>query len=394
MLQYHFTASYGKFINSFTILGIPDGKTANELDKSFTCILRNILSRSNCVCPSTNLRDKIGSQKSEEDCIEKESALGLIDKNSPLPRWTKTIKGAENGFNPALDFFYDDTIWNKFLPGYEWVRHLIIPEAPLDRILEDYSGNWKDQAVDFYLPAAELVIEIDGSQHRTDNTQAQIDHFRNRTLEKAGQKTIRMSASSILARDNRFEQAMCAISSIVKNADGIKPYSLFDINDPETSIRLRYEKILRYQFLLLQLIENGIISLQDSSWHFQVQLDDQELLKLAADDLLLWYKNLYDLKMRPFSMPIICFSDSESVICIRQSLFERPDERDYEGIVILSDPWDGAQHSYYRVSCAEPVNYQIMWPSNRDGQQGTALNYFLENIFGFDEGFRDGQGAL
>ena len=393
MPQYHFTASYGNFINSFSILGIPDGKTPNELDRSFTCILRNILSRSDCTRPSVYLREKIGLQESEKNFTGKEFALGLIDKYSPLPRWDKTIKGAENGFNPALDFFYDDALWNRYLPGFAWVRHLIIPEAPLDKILDDFSGKWEDQTVDFYLPAAKLVIEIDGSQHRTDYAQTQLDQTRNRALSKAGITTIRIPASTLSYQDNRLDQAMCAISDIVQNAAGIQPYVLFDINDPEVEIRLRYEQILRYQFLLLQLIENGVISLRDDGWCFRVQPEDQELLALAVEDLFLWYKNLYDLKMRPFSGPKICFSDEENVISIRQSLFDCPDERDYEGIVILSDPWDGAQYSYYRVSCAEPVDYQIPWPSKMDGRQGTALRFFLKNIFGFDR-FREGQWEI
>ena len=133
MPQYHFTASYGNFINSFSIFGIPDGKTTNELDRSFTCILRNILSRSDCVRPSFFLREEL----EQLPAFNKENRFGLIDKTALLPRWDKTIKGSENGFNPALDFFYDDALWNKYLPGFVWVRHLIIPEAPKEAANEN-----------------------------------------------------------------------------------------------------------------------------------------------------------------------------------------------------------------------------------------------------------------
>ena len=46
--------------------------------------------------------------------------------------------------------------------------------------------------VDFYCPAAKLVIEIDGSQHYTDDAR-EYDNYRTEIIEKFGCKVIRFS---------------------------------------------------------------------------------------------------------------------------------------------------------------------------------------------------------
>ena len=81
------------------------------------------------------------------------------------PDWSASIKGSPGGYNPALEFFLS---LSKYFPEYPFINLYILPEASITEILPwDVSDEFIARQVDFYLPQAKLVIEIDGSQHQT-----------------------------------------------------------------------------------------------------------------------------------------------------------------------------------------------------------------------------------
>ena len=67
---------------------------------------------------------------------------------------------------------------------------------------------------DFYCHKAKLIIEIDGSQHRTEKGQEK-DEFRTSILEGYGLKVIRFTNRQI---DNYFDAACKYIDSVVKDS--------------------------------------------------------------------------------------------------------------------------------------------------------------------------------
>lgn len=104
----------------------------------------NILQRANPVYPSVYLEKKLGPVplSAKPFCYLRDDGY--------IPKWSNTIKGADSGYNPAEELYYD--LWPEYLKEFDWVRQLIIPEAPVGKILNDNSDKWVEQSVDFYLP--------------------------------------------------------------------------------------------------------------------------------------------------------------------------------------------------------------------------------------------------
>ncbi len=385
MPDYTYTASYAKCKHSFVLRGIPQKDSPDGLTRSFACVIRNILQRSGCVKPSRFLVGQLGQLPKMDD------QLYLIDLHSELPRWSTTIKGAEDGSNPAVDFFYDDELWETCLPGYSWIRYLLIPEAPLSSVLKDDAEIWMRQAVDFYLPMAKLIIEIDGTQHRSDQKQVILDQRRDDALTAAGFTVIRISTIDLKFRSQSLQNTLLSLREYLDKTDEIQLFLEQDWESEQEWLRLHYEIVLRYQFALLQCLENGVLSLDAPAWTFDILSCDEEYFRIAADDLFLYFRNLYILGGMEFHQPDILFSRGEESLVIINHIYDRPDEREPQGIEIFNSPWDG--DDFYQVSCADIVDYKIRWPLKEDDERAKALLFFMDNIFGYDS-FNPGQWMI
>ena len=383
LAQVSYSTSYTNCLHSFIICGLPRGQTKDPLLHSFTCVLKNILARGKTVRPSAFLQNVMGK------VISYEQPVALLKKDAPLPSWALTIKGNEDGFNPAREFYYSDELWSNYFTGYEWVRQLMIPEAPITEILNTTDKSWINQTVDFYLPAARLVIEIDGKQHE-DPWQEKVDKERDTALAGAGVQTIRIPVKDLLEHNDNFDSRIDAIIEILQNNELISFYQNQE-NNSSNKRRILYETILRYQFLLLELIDRGTLTFGSSPWIFNISDSKQRLFCLACQDLFLWFQNLYQLKGLPFDAPKIQFSKEPGVLRLSNLLFSRPDEREVTCPTVFTSAWDGKD--YYHVACAEPVDYEIPWPIPDDEERGTALKFFLHELFGYRE-FKDGQWQI
>ena len=383
MKSVSFSASYTNSIHSFRISGLPDGASADKTVVSFTSIIMNALQRSRVVRPSDYLESQLGALPANLN-----TRYGLIDKNADLPTWKKTIKGAEGGFNPAHDFFYKDMLWERYLAGCSWIRQLLIPEADLPMILEDESGRWENQAVDFYLPLAGMVIEIDGEQHQTDANQRRLDRLRDDTLRAKGKKVVRIPVKALREPYVGLDHCFQAIHKILSDAKVADVYSTTNSQFEDNDQLLKYEKVIRFQFVLLSLIKNGFFSFKDETWVLNADVESQDFIRIAAEDLFLWYENLYWLKGSAFSRPRIVFDDSPDVLPVTVNLFMRPDETTKKGIVVCTDPWD--ERDYFSVSCSELINYGIPWPLQEGAPQIRALEFFLKSLFNYSH-FKQGQ---
>ena len=383
MATQSYSASYSNCLHNFVITGLPASRADDKLLHSFTCVIRNILSRSSSIKPSAYLLNALGGMP------ENEPPLALVNKDAPLPRWENTIKGAENGYNPAREFFYSDELWHEYFSGYEWVRQLMIPEAPLGEILDSDLYRKSEQAADFYLPAARLVIEIDGVQHKEPGSGLK-DYRRDEELKRAGIRVVRINVSDYRDRTLTFEDRLREILTALEESEEIRIIQQ-QTNSKETKKRLLYENILRYEFLILELIARGQLHINQKNWLFQVPENGQRFVLLACKDLFLYYKNLYQLKGMSVEMPNVTFTDEPGSIKLQNFLFSRPDERKVSCPTVLTSAWDGKD--YFKVSCGKPVDYEIPWPIPDTGDRGTALKFFLNELFGYTE-FKNGQWQI
>lgn len=67
-----------------------------------------------------------------------------------------------------------------------------MPEVPIATITNIHVDEFEGMQVDFYLPQAFLVIEIDGSQHDAERDQKRDNH-----LSKYGIKTFRITTREV-----------------------------------------------------------------------------------------------------------------------------------------------------------------------------------------------------
>lgn len=371
----YYSASYIDNPYNFMISNLPEPKECNEKVLSFAAIIKNILQRSKTqIIPSRYLVSALGKMENPD------SPFRFVRQNV-VANWNNTIKGADNGFNPAYHFFYD--LWPKYLQEFDYLRNYIIPEADFEKLVFENNQEWKNKTVDFYLPFASIVIEIDGSQHKEQN-QRNEDRKRGRALNAAKIIVVRIPVHSIADEDEAFITAIERIRAKI-NDKKIVSY-LLDDADTEQKLRDEYEAVLRYQITLLELIERGALDFQNPRWSFEVNEADKKVARIAFEDVLLTFENLYKLCNEDFNKPLIIINKrNESIRINNHGSYMKGDSASEKCVEIYSDyyPTD-----YFRVSSAELVNYNISWPINE--KQNEALHFFLKNLFDFDE-FNEGQ---
>ena len=219
---------------------------------------------------------------------------GSLDQNIPLisdtePVWQYRIKGhAESNSFPARIFFSE--LIKKYLPDYSFITKLMYPECPISEILAPDSNIDIpfDESVDFYLPQAKLIIEIDGSQHRN-IIQSKKDSSRDLLFSNAEIATLRVSANSIFKEDEELTKFFDVLRNIFQNDRAIKPIAC-NLNrissgsiNPKTIVAA---SIFRFQSLIIELLKVGKLSLQEN-WNFSIQSEvDIKYLESAANDIL------------------------------------------------------------------------------------------------------------
>jgi ATP-dependent DNA helicase RecQ len=323
--------------------------------------------------------------------------------------WHNTIKGGDKS-NPARDFF--EQVLTKELDEYSFIQPLVLPETKIEDIIDDECADYVDEQVDFYLPQAQLVIEIDGAQH-TDTLQSYKDRKRDNYLKNIGVETIRISTDK-LKTSNYHEELNCIIRRLNQYPALLSQYSKFASALP-TAEEIRYKLIptavMRFQILLIELLLNGRLSF-DKKWKFHIVNNDFGIISneslivdnntrrnfadIAIEDLWLWLGNLYRLKYKK-ALKVPGFetkiekdnsSLSSTDINIDFSLFKRyTDENQISPhtLFVRTDYFDDYRiKNYFKTSTCKSINYQI----NDDDKP--VLRFFLQNIFG-KEDFRDGQ---
>lgn len=412
MIKY--SANYCFSNHNFVIQNL-HGKRINNEFLPAICILKNILQRGKPTLPSVFIQEKIGAIHKRKDF---ENSFALIDKKPPV--WERIIRGDQKGNYFPAKTFYEDLI-PKYLPDYRFIQQLLIPEISINVITQVPSDNFKNQQVDFYLPQAYLIIEIDGIQHAETSAK---DQIRDLYTAKYGIETVRISTLDLEAENKAFSDAINRIQSrienvIAKQETRKKDDKLFiSIKDYKEAFEnpIKWDNpyhiatsIIRFQILILELLEQGILEL-NSDWNLELQCDNEPwFADVAIQDLFQWLHPILKLqnidwkepgyKIQKVSSPT-GFSNSSNTIKIDFSItkrytdefqthsdiiFVRTDYLDEYRYFTKGDSTDELSFSsfqnydYFRVSTTTPVEYKLKF-GGKDSNEKDLL-FLLKNIF-------------
>lgn len=393
-----YTANYTFTNPNFTIQNL-DGTEADFAEKPLLFVLKNILQRGFPTMMSRYLQREIGAIHKEPDFKDP-----LLYIGTQTPRWVNTIKGdADNQYYPAKTFL--EKIIPQYLGDYGFVQHLILPEAEINEIAGEYNTAFINQRVDFFLPQAKLVIEIDGQQHKTDDLQRISDAKRDAYLWSKGIKTIRISTHQLGAltfppkRTELLDHLATCNGGLSLYQQAFVKCLKRSFTEKEIRTKIRPTAIIRFQILLIELLLNNYLNFEET-WKFNLIVREEEQLgdfaKLAIEDFFSWFSNLYHLQTKqewtPPSYSIQSYPSREScpvqsaVLNIDFSLFSRwTDEAAlYPDAIFVRTDYYGAEKNHFQVSCASAINYKIT------DEDKPTLEFFLQNIFD-KPAFRDGQ---
>ena len=393
-----YTANYTYTNPNFVIQNLVENPNNSDL-LPILYVVKNILQRGFPTALSKNLQSTLGEIHTFDNFNDR-----FLFATNQTPIWHNTIKGDPiQNYYPAK-YFFEKIIPNEF-GEYSFVQSLIIPEIEINEITGEDNRNFINQQVDFYLPQAKLVIEIDGQQHKTDEITRVSDATRDNYLIQQGITTIRINTvelrngnyiekvNQILNHLSRFDKLL----TFYKNA--CKKIEENQMSETEIKTKLLPTAIIRFQVLLIELLANNYLTLSEN-WNFNILANEDlgNFPELAINDLLIWLDNLYQLKNKTnfekpnFNINITNnqndFVITTSAINIDFSLFKRyTDENTVNPDVIYlrTDYFDIVKDkNYFRVSTAEPINYNIT------DEDKSVLEFFLNNIFDKPK-FRDGQ---
>ena len=375
---------------------------ANQTNADLLPILyvtKNILQRGFPTTLSKYLQSQLGEIHKLDNFEER-----FLFATKQKPVWNDTIKGdKERNYYPAKDFF-ENIIPNE-LGEFSFIQSLVIPEIEINEITGEDDKNFINQQVDFYLPQAKLVIEIDGQQHKLDEVTRVSDSKRDNYLSGKGITTVRITTKelqngtyklkveTILKHFERYEKLL----NFYKTAcDKIEENQM---SKEEIKTKLLPTAIIRFQVLLIELLTHKYLTL-DEDWNFNILAHENlpNFAELAINDLLIWIdkiwqlKNKQELKKPNYNITITNdkanFQPTTKAINIDFSLFKRYTDENkisYDVIFVRTDYFDIVKDkNYFRVSTTEPINYNVT------DEDKTTLEFFLDNIFD-KPSFREGQ---
>lgn len=404
-----YSANYSYTNHNFVIQNLTNPRKESEFLPAIL-IIKNLLQRGKPTLMSQYLQSIYGSVHKDVELFKK--PFVLINKTDL--KWHNTIKGDEvNNYFPARTFLEERI--SEDLSDYEFIKQLIIPEIEINQITQQDDENFKYQCVDFFLPQANLVIEIDGQQHKEEAGRV-IDNIRDDHLLLSNVVTVRIDTKDLEARNKKyFEQ----IEQIKKQLD---KYSRF-LNLYKTNYNLKFTNIpketkktkllptaiIRFQILILELLESGTINFDDNKWCFEVKNRDLKGYEdHAIEDLLEWFYHLLKLQKITFKEPqyevknVKKFSTKTS-IKIDFSLLERwTDENtlNKDVIYVRTDYLDLFHNrnknkldriNYFKLSTTTKFNYKLIFNEESDDLEN--LEFFLKNIFEYDR-FNNGQISI
>jgi len=426
-----YSANYSHSNHNFVIQNLQGERISNEYLPAI-CILKNILQRGKPTLLSNYLQEELGQLHRTPDFI---NPYPLIDVEQP--NWERIIRGDEKGnYYPAKKFF--EELIPKHLSEYEFIQQLIIPEIPINEITQVDVDEYANQQVDFYLPQAYLIIEIDGSQHEKDK---QKDIIRDLHTAKYGIQTVRIKTADLESESDVFFQKIAEIKDRIDKVKSKqetrkeKDATFISLSDYQSAYlngidfgdsNYKATAIIRFQLLVLELLEKGLLNLA-TDWKFEIlQRDISDFEKTAIEDLMVWFTHIFQLHKIEFEKPKTYISHVNSVsefskdksIKIDFSLTKRyTDEFQINSNVIYvrtdyldeflyfkkGDSRDNLKFSsfepydYFKISATDTIKYKLKFGSKEADENSLLFlvwNIFLQNDESLDFKtlrFREGQ---
>lgn len=404
-----YSANYSYTNHNFVIQNLTLPRIESEF-LSAILIVKNLIQRGKPTLMSQYLQSIYGSIHKNDEQFKK--PFVLIDQSNIL--WHNTIKGdEENNYFPARTFL--EKRISEDLAEYEFIKQLIIPEIEINQITQRNDENFRNQCVDFFLPQANLVIEIDGQQHKEEVGRV-IDSIRDNHLTLSKIVTVRIDTKDFEERNEIYFEKI----EIIKNQ--LDKYSRF-LNLYKTNFNLSFEEIpeeikktkllptaiIRFQILILELLECGKINLDDDKWIFEVKNQDiNGYENHAIEDVFEWFHHLLKLQKIPFKEPqfevkyVQNFSSS-NCLKIDFSLFQRWTDENMlnEDVIFVRTDYLDLFHNrnknkldrinYFKLSTTNKFEYKLIFNDKSDDLEN--LEFFLKNIFEYDK-FNNGQISI
>lgn len=406
-----YSANYSYSNHNFVIQNLKNERINNEYLPAI-CILKNILQRGKPTLLSTYLQEKLGKLHKREDF---EKAYPLI--HNEQPKWERIIRGNVKGnYNPAKKFF--EELIPKHLAEYKFIQQLIIPEVPINEITKVDVEKFTNQQVDFYLPQAYLIIEIDGSQHDIEE-----DRLRDFHTKKYGIQTVRIKTSDLETENDIFIHKVQEIQDRINEAIlsqttrkennatfiSIADYQFVFQNGIELeNPSYKATAIIRFQLLILELLENGLLNF-NQNWDIELlERDISNFADIAIEDLMIWFKHIFKLHKIDFKKSEVSitkrksrneFSNSNETIKIDFSLLKRyTDEfQTHTNVIFLrNDYFDEYRYfkkgnannllfssfelyDYFKICTTDTIKYKLKFGGKNSDEQ--SLLFLLWNIF-------------
>lgn len=262
-----FTANYCYSNSNFVITGLPTRKVLNQ-HTNLLNIVQNLICRGTPTIASEFLRKEFRLERNYIEHLEEVKFFSRENLD-----WEKSIKGDDINADYPASQFYDDLKY--ILNRASFIRNLIQAECPISDIIPEMSQEFSKQQVDFYIPLMKTVIEVDGDGHKQ---QTELDQRRDKALRKNGIEVIRISTKAV--RQREYEQFKNEFRKIYKkHIHKITQYEKALEKDwNEFSTQQGLATIARFQVLVLELLDRGVLAFESKSWQFQVKSDIERKL--------------------------------------------------------------------------------------------------------------------
>lgn len=410
--QRHIGEEYTSFTSDLVVKLLQRGKSA----PSTINVENNTLKQHNLLASLNKLNDGEIGWKATSDSFQvgKQELLSHFAIRKPFV----LQKGFEfsHSRNSMFDSILEDKFLNQWVPQSlgEHAGHWLIPQAPLDRIIEASGGRaQEDRRVDFVFshPCGEpFVIEIDGPEHETEKTG--IDENRDKDLGLAGLTVFRVPNSEVDAGNGPN------LSKIKKRISRILSRSTVGCEQQIDILRCIHDCTYsaKLQFVIARAIGYGWLPI-NTTWHIKVNNACISAEHAIVD--LLGILDAFDSLYGGKSVPNICMvtlsRKKTDVFCLQRNdkgIWKRRKKAKSQGneISLLRISLESDVGPYHQINVPEdtdiiirpvdlPVEIGIQSPKTHsrrkivDGDSEEimpALKFFLQHIFR-KEDFREMQ---